>query len=228
MAANFLAPFSVLVFAVLLGQKSYYMPHSMMGIDGFGLNITLASSDPILTGFVAIHSQNRLNITSCTCSSSAVIKRFLLSVLLLGGDIQLNPGPNWKYPCGVCNKAVRRNQKGIQCDHCDLWYHTKCCSIGDKMYQILANSSCTWMCVDCGLPSFSDSLFETSLDSFNSFSSLEILSQELSQQSSFTTPSNDKSKEKKRSNKNTLTKLKVLSLNLTASEVSIKVAFLKP
>ena len=56
MAANFLAPFSVLVFAVLLGQKSYYMPHSMMGIDGFGLNITLASSDPILTGFVAIHS----------------------------------------------------------------------------------------------------------------------------------------------------------------------------
>ena len=73
----------------------------------------------------------------------------------------------------------------------------------------------------CGLratPIFSDSLFETSLDSFNSYSSLESLSQELSSQelslqSSFTTPSNDRSKEKKRSKKNNLTKLKVLSLN---------------
>ena len=53
----------VLVLAVLLGQKSYYMPHSVIGIDGFGLNTTLASSDPIPTGFVAIHSQNRLNRT---------------------------------------------------------------------------------------------------------------------------------------------------------------------
>lgn len=85
--------------------------------------------------------------------------------------------------------------------------------LGDEMYRILANSSCTWMCVDCGLPSFSDSLFETSLDLFNSFSSLELLSQETSQQSSFTTPSNDRSKEKKRSHKNNLIKLKVLNCN---------------
>ena len=57
-------------------------------------------------------------------------------------------------------KTVKSNQKGIQCDHCDLWYHTKCCSIGDEMYNILANSSCVWLCplVSCGLPSFSDSL----------------------------------------------------------------------
>ena len=111
-------------------------------------------SEPIPTGYVAIHSQNRLSRTSRTCSSLAVIKSFLLSILLLGRDIQLNPGPNWKYPGVICNKAVKRNQKGIQCDHCDLWYHTKCCSIGDEMYQILANSSCTWICVDCGLPLF--------------------------------------------------------------------------
>ena len=191
------------------------MPHSVKGIDGFGLNTTLANSEPILIGFEAIYSQNRLNRTSSTCSSLTVIKRLLLSLLLLGGDIQLNPGPNWRYPCGVCNKPVKRNQKGIQCDHCDLWYHTKCCSVGDEMYHILANSSCTWMCVNCGLPRFSDSLFDTSSDLFNSFSSLELLLQESSQQESFTTctGSNDKPKVKKRSNKNTLTKLKVLSLN---------------
>ena len=36
------------------------MPHSVKGIDGFGLNTTLANSEPILIGFEAIYSQNRL------------------------------------------------------------------------------------------------------------------------------------------------------------------------
>ena len=29
-----------------------------------------------------------------------------------GGDILVNPGPP-KHPCGLCNKAVRSNQKAI-------------------------------------------------------------------------------------------------------------------
>lgn len=71
-------------------------------------------------------------------------------------------------------QTVRANQ----CDNCDLWYQTKCCSGCDKMYHILASSP--WVCVDCGLPSFSNSLIETSLDLFNSFSLLDSLLQEFS------------------------------------------------
>ena len=172
MAANFLAPLSVVFLAVLLSQKIYYTPRLTRGINGYGLNPTLINSEPTPTGLEAFYSHNRSARALSTWSYSTVTKKCLLTVLLLGGDIHLNPGPNWKYPCGTCNKLVKRNQKGIQCDHCDLWYHTKCCSIGDEIYNILANSPCVWLCPSCGLPSFSDSLPEASLDTHNSFSLL--------------------------------------------------------
>ena len=178
MAANFLVLFSIVVLAVLLSQKLSYTPNIATGINGYGLNSVLANTEPFLTGLEAFYSYDRFTKKSSTSTSSRVSKRLLLSLLLLGGDIELNPGPNWKFPCGSCNKPVKKNQKGIQCDQCNLWYHTKCCAVGDDSYYLLANSSCSWLCVSCGLPSFSNSLFETCLDLHNSFSSLESLQQE--------------------------------------------------
>ena len=46
MAANFLAPLSVVVLAVLLSQKIYYTPRLTRGINGYGLNSTLINSKP--------------------------------------------------------------------------------------------------------------------------------------------------------------------------------------
>ena len=120
MAANFLAPLHVALLAVLLSQKVYYTPRLTRGINGYGLNSTLINSEPIPTGLEAIYSHNRSVRPLSTWSYSTVTKKYLLTVLLLGGDIHLNPGPNWKYPYGSCNKTVKRNQKGIQCDHCHL------------------------------------------------------------------------------------------------------------
>ena len=46
--------------------------------------------------------------------------------LLLGGNIESNPGPQYKHPCGVCTKSVISYQNGIQCDMCEVWFHAKC------------------------------------------------------------------------------------------------------
>ena len=102
---------------------------------------------------------------------------FVLKLLLLCGDIDLNPGPLWKYPCGVCNKPVRSNQNSLQCDYCELWFHSRCC-VNDYIYVSLANSSCLWICCDCGLPSFSSSLFGylSDIETFNRFFSANGLS----------------------------------------------------
>lgn len=35
----------------------------------------------------------------------------LAMVLLLGGDVELNPGDKWKFPCGICTKPVKINQR---------------------------------------------------------------------------------------------------------------------
>ncbi|XP_048588419.1 uncharacterized protein LOC125572237 [Nematostella vectensis] len=99
----------------------------------------------------------------------------LLSLLLLSGSVEPNPGPNYKFPCGICSKPVRINQRGIQCDFCDIWSHIRCLNMNTIIYDALANSSCVWECCACGMPNFSSSL----LDSFamvqcsNQFSCLD-------------------------------------------------------
>lgn len=101
---------------------------------------------------------------------------FLHLLLLLGGDIEANPG-QWKFPCGICSKPLKSNQMGIQCDECEQWFHVRpdCCDLSNEMYEILANSSCSWICPLCGLPNYSDSFFDNSLHSLYSSNSFDPL-----------------------------------------------------
>ena len=46
----------------------------------------------------------------------------LYYVILLCGDIALNPGPI-RWPCTVCGKCVRSNQRALLCDLCDKCSH---------------------------------------------------------------------------------------------------------
>ena len=90
----------------------------------------------------------------------------VMVILLISGDVQLNPGPTTrtpKYPCGVCSKNVNFNHKVMECEDCLTWYHIKCVNIGDKMYQVHTHhNSYTWACLKCGLPNFTNSsLFTT-------------------------------------------------------------------
>ncbi len=172
MASNFLAPFISLFLAMFLTQKAPNLSNFTTGIDDFGLNITLAGNKPIQIGFEAFY---KVKITSSTWPNRSV-NGILLSILLLSGDIQLNPGPNWKYPCGACTKPVKINQKGVQCDGCDFWYHTKCCSMSDEIYNTMVNTSFVWLCVNCGQPTFSDPELSLDISSHNSFSLLSPIS----------------------------------------------------
>lgn len=71
---------------------------------------------------------------------------------LLAGDINLNPGPP-RDPCCVCLKGCRKNQKAIQCDECQGWFHAKCISMPSSEYNLhaLSNDS-NWSCNSCLFP----------------------------------------------------------------------------
>ena len=69
---------------------------------------------PWLKGKVFCHLVNLTLTASC--------------LILLSGDISENPSPV-KDPCGVCSKGCRKNQKAIQCDDCDVWFHAKCIGV---------------------------------------------------------------------------------------------------
>ena len=89
-------------------------------------------------------------------------------ILLLSGDISINPGPQTRYPCSICNRPVRCNQKALLCDLCDLWSHCRCSGAGDQVYshyqQVEHFSWCCPCCIAGSLP-FNDCSFLTSEDS---------------------------------------------------------------
>ncbi len=78
-------------------------------------------------------------------------RRVVLSWLLLySGDIEVNPGPT-KYPCTVCNRSVRENDRGILCDMCEKWTHAACGNISIDNYNLFSSqgSSQDWFCPSC-------------------------------------------------------------------------------
>ncbi len=44
----------------------------------------------------------------------------ILTLLMLAGDIQVNPGPV-KYPCSICLQPVRKGQMALLFDECDQY-----------------------------------------------------------------------------------------------------------
>ncbi|XP_072051753.1 uncharacterized protein [Amphiura filiformis] len=108
-----------------------------------------------------------------------------LAILLLmqAGDCELNPGPFddscSKFPCVVCNLPCTWEQRAIQCDECEGWYHSSCMGMNTLNYEVLGNCSISWTCCNCGLPNFSTSLFsQWTLETSNSFSSLSNVSED--------------------------------------------------
>ena len=44
-----------------------------------------------------------------------------------------------KYPCGICEKPVKKNKKAIVCDNCTQWVHCKCNNVPVSDYFDLMN-----------------------------------------------------------------------------------------
>ena len=105
--------------------------------------------------------------------SALLYQAFLL--LSNSQDIELNPGPV-KYPCQICHKAVKRTTPGVCCDNCDQLYHQDCMRMNFAVYASLVNAKISWHCVQCGMPNFSTSLFETTnYEDANSFTLLVLV-----------------------------------------------------
>ena len=87
-----------------------------------------------------------------------VLKRTGVACILLfvSADLKSNPGPVTD-PCGLCLKTCRRNQRAIQCDMCDIWYHAKCVNMSKADYLEQTDESKSWECNKC---LFSNTEFE--------------------------------------------------------------------
>ena len=42
-----------------------------------------------------------------------------------------------QFPCFVCNRALAKNHRAVQCDLCDSWVHIACNNLNVYTYQKL-------------------------------------------------------------------------------------------
>ena len=79
------------------------------------------------------------------------LQHLLTILLIVSGDIQLNPGPRQAsvYPCGFCELKVGWSTLALCCDNCDVWYHKDCLSLSNTRYSLLGKSNVSWICLKC-------------------------------------------------------------------------------
>jgi hypothetical protein len=57
--------------------------------------------------------------------------------------------------CGMCKGEVKEGDKGVECDSCSKWFHSKCAAVDPKLYVALTNfkssknSGLYWYCGVC-------------------------------------------------------------------------------
>ena len=80
-------------------------------------------------------------------------KTILTLILLLAGDIELNPGlVNQKaavWPIGVCQYPVNWEQEVVACDGCSLWHHRSCLSMCSNDNRDVEGTNVVWLCCKC-------------------------------------------------------------------------------
>jgi len=54
-----------------------------------------------------------------------------------------------KFPCNICNKPCKLNQRSIACDICHKWTHLKCSSLTNHEFVILGNCDAPYYCIVC-------------------------------------------------------------------------------
>ena len=67
--------------------------------------------------------------------------------LLLSGDVELNPGPNQRNVCNICEKTIRKNSSRFDCAVCKDSTHVKCTKINTP-HRLLHKIN-QWTCYRC-------------------------------------------------------------------------------
>ena len=57
--------------------------------------------------------------------------------------------PNWKFPCIICKKCARKDQKFFTCPSCKKRVHLKCIVLSDEEYHSYVNGVYIFCCVEC-------------------------------------------------------------------------------
>ena len=166
----------LLEFAVMLASIAYFIQSNNNQTSCSTLYTAVSFSTTHIKGFsfaetvnVQQGKQTHARATKHANSSLGIL------LLLLAGDIQMNPGPGNRsvFPCGCCDIPVTWSQEGVCCNNCSVWYHKSCEDLSSRNMSYLGRSSVIWHCCKCdsiNVDSFTFNSFE--LNTSNVFNPL--------------------------------------------------------
>ena len=66
-------------------------------------------------------------------------------------DTNCNTVEDDNNDCGKCNKLVKDNQNGLQCELCYKWYHCGCVKVSKDEYKSICEmkGKVLWLCISC-------------------------------------------------------------------------------
>ena len=137
------------------------------------------------------HCRSRVNFFHVTKSKTFIRSRpsktLTLLLIILSGNIQVNPGPTSIYPCGCSVLPVTwDHQRAVCCDNCKLWYHSECIEHSSSKINVLQFSNISWICCHCESLNVDSSTYHSyEFEPSNRFSVLSDLSSVLSVDSCF-------------------------------------------
>jgi len=54
-----------------------------------------------------------------------------------------------KSMCGMCKKNVGKNDKGVMCEMCEVWFHSRCQNVHEETYKLLNQDRIHFYCEAC-------------------------------------------------------------------------------
>ena len=124
------------------------------------------------TGDLHLHTTGLIG-SQLKVNKSRPVSQYIFMLLLPNAcDTETNPGPRApKWQCGTCTKAVTWRHKAVCCDTCETWFHIQCQNMRPLIYNVMNASNLSWVCLQCGVPNFSTTIFDStySIDTENKF-----------------------------------------------------------
>ena len=122
----------------------------MNGVDSLGSNqeCRIGYKHSLIRVFQCLASVRKLGNRRSSdglCSFKPSKGTNLFILIILAGDIEMNPGPRFQYN-GLCKKYSKASDRLVECEECGKRFHASCSNLGDD--ELLRTESgdgaCYW------------------------------------------------------------------------------------
>ena len=124
----------------------------MNGVDSLGSNQECRtdykhSHSRVSQCLASIRKLGNRRSSEGLCSLKPSKGTHLFILIILAGDIEMNPGPS--FQCGLCKKYCKASDRLLECEECENRFRASCSNLGDNELVRIESGDGAWYCTNC-------------------------------------------------------------------------------